>query len=171
MPLVFTIGSVFGPTLGGALSNPLQVDPHKPHGDRLFERFPYLLPNMVASALFTVGIIVGWLFLKETLESRKHHQDLGLRTGAKLTAFFQSLKPPWRTGKAHQADREPLLGQRKVYHEEAEQTLAEASEATEIKKPRIRDVLTYQTTLNLVVYTCLAFYTMAYDQVALIRLR
>lgn len=165
MPLVFTVGSVFGPILGGVLSNPYQVDPRKPHGKHLLERFPYLLPNIVAAALFTLGIIVGWLFLQETLQSRKHHQDLGLRTGAKLTAFFQSMTYPGRTGKAEEADRKPLLGQRKMFHDETEQTLLEASEATKDRKPRIRDVLTYQTTLNLVVYTCLAFYTMAYDQV------
>jgi hypothetical protein len=33
------------------------------------------------------------------------------------------------------------------------------------ESPRIRDVLTYQTTLNLVVYALLALYTLAYDQV------
>lgn len=31
--------------------------------------------------------------------------------------------------------------------------------------PTLRDVLSYQTTLNLVVYTLLALYTLAYDQV------
>jgi MFS family permease len=64
MPLVYTIGAIFGPTLGGALSNPLGVDPRKPRGDRFLEKFPYILPNIVAAAFFTIGIIVGWLFLK-----------------------------------------------------------------------------------------------------------
>jgi MFS family permease len=64
MPLVYTVGAIFGPTLGGALSNPLRVDPRKPRGDAFLERFPYVLPNIVAAAIFTVGILVGWLFLK-----------------------------------------------------------------------------------------------------------
>jgi MFS family permease len=64
MPLVYTIGAIFGPTIGGALSNPLRVDPRKPRGDRFLEKFPYILPNLVAAAFFTMGIVVGWLFLK-----------------------------------------------------------------------------------------------------------
>lgn len=66
MPLVYTIGAIFGPTLGGALSNPLRVDPRKPRGGSFFERFPYSPPNLVAASLFTIGIITGWLFLKVT---------------------------------------------------------------------------------------------------------
>jgi MFS family permease len=69
MPLVYTIGAIFGPTLGGALSNPLRLDPRSPSGDSLLERFPYCLPNLVAAVFFAVGIVVGWLFLQETLES------------------------------------------------------------------------------------------------------
>jgi MFS family permease len=70
MPLVYTIGAIFGPTLGGALSNPLGVDPRKPRGDRFLEKFPYILPNLVAAAFFTVGIIVGWLFLKVSFAAK-----------------------------------------------------------------------------------------------------
>lgn len=64
MPLVYTIGAIFGPTLGGVLSNPLRIDPHKPRGHGFLERFPYILPNLVAAVFFTVGIVVGWLFLQ-----------------------------------------------------------------------------------------------------------
>lgn len=70
MPLVYTIGAIFGPTIGGALSNPLRVDPRKPRGDTFLERFPYSPPNMVAATLFCIGIITGWLFLKVTTSSR-----------------------------------------------------------------------------------------------------
>jgi MFS family permease len=70
MPLVYTVGAIFGPTLGGALSNPLRVDPRKPRGDRFLERFPYILPNIVAAAFFTVGIVVGWLFLQVSLAAK-----------------------------------------------------------------------------------------------------
>lgn len=64
MPLVYTIGAIFGPTLGGALSNPMRVDPRKPRAGSFFERFPYSPPNLVAASLFFIGIITGWLFLK-----------------------------------------------------------------------------------------------------------
>jgi MFS family permease len=78
MPMVYTVGAIVGPSLGGALSNPLRVDPRKPRGDRFLERFPYILPNIAAAVFFAIGITVGWLFLKESLESKKHLEDLGL---------------------------------------------------------------------------------------------
>ena len=75
MPLVYTIGAIFGPTLGGALSNPLRVDPRKPRGDKFLERFPYVLPNLVAAAFFTVGIVVGWLFLQVRVRRKTNRYE------------------------------------------------------------------------------------------------
>src|SRR5690242_10135234 len=165
MPLVYTIGAIFGPTLGGALSNPLRIDPRAPRGEGLLERFPYCLPNVVAAIFFAVGILVGWLFLQETLESKKSHQDLGLRTGAKLTALVRKVLRLGRKGVSLEPEREPLLGQQKVVN--GSSTAVDASVALKKpEKPRIRDVLTYQTTLNLIVYTILALYSIAYDQVS-----
>ncbi|KAH6639258.1 major facilitator superfamily domain-containing protein [Boeremia exigua] len=162
MPLVYTVGAIVGPTLGGALSNPLRIDPRAPRGDRLLERFPYCLPNLVAAVFFAVGILVGWLFLQETLESRKQHRDLGLRTGARLTAFVRRLCGLGGKGELDASERAPLLGQQKVVNASG---LGGADVAVKKpEKPKIRDVLTYQTTLNLVVYTLLALYSIAYDQ-------
>lgn len=166
MALVYTIGSILGPTLGGALSNPLRVDPKKPRGHAFLERFPYILPNMVAAVLFTSGIIVGWLFLQESLESKKHEQDLGLRTGKKLTAFVRRILRLPEQKKEIGSEREPLLGPQKDFNDNG--STARLGVASEIKKeeaPKIRDVLTPQTTLNLAVYTMLALYMIAYDQV------
>jgi MFS family permease len=66
MPLVWNIGSIFGPTLGGALANPYHVRPGQvlPDDASLFERFPYALPNMLAVILFLAGISIGILFLE-----------------------------------------------------------------------------------------------------------
>ncbi|KAF3051275.1 hypothetical protein E8E11_010716 [Didymella keratinophila] len=163
MPLVYTVGAIFGPTLGGALSNPLRLDPRQPGGDSLLERFPYCLPNLVAAVFFTIGIVVGWLFLQETLEGRKDHQDLGLRTGARLVASIHKLLGIEKKKGSLESEREPLLGQQKVVNG-ASATVDDAIIMTKSEKPGIRDVLTYQTTLNLVVYTILALYSIAYDQ-------
>jgi MFS family permease len=159
MPLVYTVGAIIGPTLGGALANPLRVDPRKPRGDAFLEHFPYILPNIVAAAFFMVGITVGWLFLKETLETKKHRPDLGRRTGMMLTAFLRKT-----LGKAN-AEQEPLLHRQKAANEEREQRQRMASDNIKKGSPGIRDVLTYQTSLILVIYTILAFFTLAYDQV------
>lgn len=166
MPLVYTVGAIFGPTLGGALSNPLRVDPRKPRGSGFLEHFPYILPNLVAAIFFTVGIVVGWLFLRETLESKRHEQDLGLRTGAKITAFVRRTLNMPKKHKGLPRERKPLLGQQKAFDGEATARLGVASEIVKEDSPKIRDVLTYQTTLNLAVYTLLALYTLAFDQVS-----
>lgn len=167
MPLVYTVGAIFGPTLGGALSNPLRIDPRAPRGDGLLERFPYCLPNIVAAVFFAVGIVVGWLFLQESLESKKGHQDLGLRTGAKITGFVRRVLRLGGNKEAREPEREPLLGQQKVVN--GSPTAVDATITTKKpEKPKIRDVLTYQTTLNLVVYTHLSLYSVSYDQVSIL---
>ncbi|KAF2852534.1 MFS general substrate transporter [Plenodomus tracheiphilus IPT5] len=163
MPLVYTVGAIFGPTLGGALSNPLRIDPRKPRGSKFLEKFPYVLPNIVAAAFFTTGIVVGWLFLQETLESKRGKKDLGIRTGEKITGSVRKILGVKGEEQNGDAEREPLLAQQKVDNDVGVQSGA-ACAANKKKKPSIRDVLTYQTTLNLVVYTLLALYTLAFDQ-------
>jgi MFS family permease len=164
MPLVYTIGAIFGPTLGGALSNPLRLDPRERSGNNLLERFPYCLPNLVAAIFFAIGIVVGWLFLQETLEAKKNHQDLGLRTGTKLVASIRKLIGVGKKDRDLEPEREPLLGRQKAVKGNSASADGPVT-LTKPDKPRIRDVLTYQTTLNLVVYTLLALYSIAYDQV------
>ncbi|PVH95967.1 MFS general substrate transporter [Periconia macrospinosa] len=163
MPLVFTIGAIFGPSLGGALSNPLGIDPRGPKGDRFLERFPYAPPNIVAAAIFAVGIITGWLFLKESMESKKHDRDVGLIVGAKITSWYRRTFNRPRQEKKLPREREPLLAQPKLTADE-ENDLVLPDAVVREEPPRMREVLSYQTTLNLVVYSLLAMYSIAYDQ-------
>lgn len=64
MPMVFTMGSIFGPSIGGALANPAANYPSVFGSSAFFKRYPYALPNMAMSVLFTIGLITGALFLK-----------------------------------------------------------------------------------------------------------
>jgi MFS family permease len=64
MPLVWTIGSIFGPGFGGSLANPAERHPGLFGGSRLFKTFPYALPNLVTAVLFLVGLTTGVLFMK-----------------------------------------------------------------------------------------------------------
>lgn len=47
----------------------------------IWERFPYLLPNLVCTVVVTGGVIVGILFLEETHAEMKHRRDPGLEAG------------------------------------------------------------------------------------------
>lgn len=61
---VWSIGSVFGPILGGALASPAKKFPGIFGDSEFFQKYPFALPNLVASSLFITGIITGILFLK-----------------------------------------------------------------------------------------------------------
>lgn len=64
MPLVWSIGAIIGPILGGALANPARSMPQVFGGSALFKEFPFVLPNLFAACLFMVGLTTGFLFLK-----------------------------------------------------------------------------------------------------------
>jgi MFS family permease len=85
MPLVWNIGSIFGPMIGGVLANPYNVGAREHiENPNLLQRFPYLLPNLVSTCFFVVGITTGVLFLEETLETLQGRRDYGLVIGRNL---------------------------------------------------------------------------------------
>lgn len=63
MPLVWTVGSIFGPAFGGALAHPAEKHPEIFGNWQFFKEYPFLLPNLVAALLFIIGITTGFLFL------------------------------------------------------------------------------------------------------------
>lgn len=66
MPFVWSVGTILGPCIGGFFATPVDNFPQyfSPHG--LFDRFPYLLPNLICIVLMLISIIAGYLFLGET---------------------------------------------------------------------------------------------------------
>lgn len=64
MPLVWTIGSIFGPAFGGALANPAVKHPDIFGSWEIFHKYPFALPNIISAVLFIIGIITGFLFLE-----------------------------------------------------------------------------------------------------------
>ena len=67
MPLIWTIGSIFGPAFGGALANPAERHPELFGKSVFFKRYPFALPNLVACVFFLIGFTTGVLFLKVRL--------------------------------------------------------------------------------------------------------
>ena len=98
MPLVWTIGSIFGPAFGGALASPAARHPRVFGNIKFLETFPFALPNLVASLFFLIGLSAGILFLKETLETKRHRRDYGRVLGKFLLQPFvrRQKKPKWR---------------------------------------------------------------------------
>ncbi|EMC99595.1 hypothetical protein BAUCODRAFT_29968 [Baudoinia panamericana UAMH 10762] len=170
MPLVWNIGSIFGPMLGGALANPYGVEPGEDGRDKaLFGRFPYAPPNIVSAVFFAIGITVGYLFLEETLETLQHRRDFGLRIGDKIKKLAKShvlrLEEVLRLRRSEIAcdsEDEPLLKDDHD-HDYDELTGTKPSEPSPAP-PSFKEILTKQSLLNLLVYTLLAMHTMAFDQ-------
>ncbi|RDH18711.1 MFS general substrate transporter [Aspergillus niger ATCC 13496] len=86
MPFVWCLGSIIGPAMGGALAQPCDNYPGLFQRDTIFDRFPFLLPNLVCVVVLVSGIVVGLLFLEETHPEKKHRRDPGLALGNWLVA-------------------------------------------------------------------------------------
>lgn len=58
----------------------------------MFQTYPYLLPNLVCTAVVVCGLTVGILFLEETHEDLKYDRDRGRQVGQWI------LHKMWRSG-------------------------------------------------------------------------
>lgn len=67
--------------LGGALAKPVQSYPTLFQAGSIWETYPYLLPNLVCTAIVSLGVLIGILFLEETHAEKKYRHDLGLEAG------------------------------------------------------------------------------------------
>jgi MFS family permease len=81
MPFVWCLGSIIGPAMGGALSQPCDNYPVLFSRNTLWDKFPFLLPNLVCVTVLICGIVVGCLFLEETHPEKKHRRDRGVELG------------------------------------------------------------------------------------------
>lgn len=64
MPLVWSIGSVFGPAFGGFFARPAEQYPNLFGHIEYFKRYPFVLPNLMACFVFFISFMTGLLFLK-----------------------------------------------------------------------------------------------------------
>ncbi|PYH94226.1 permease of the major facilitator superfamily [Aspergillus ellipticus CBS 707.79] len=155
MPLVWTIGSIFGPAFGGALARPAEKHPEVFGGVAFWERNPFALPNIASAALFVVGITTGFLFLEETLKEKRGQRDRGLVLGRALVGACggQRGEKGRVGGREEDGERTALLG--------------ENGQAGQIKKPARKpswaEVFSPQSKLILLAYSLMSMHTMAFD--------
>ncbi|ODA76351.1 hypothetical protein RJ55_08197 [Drechmeria coniospora] len=89
MPMVWCIGSIIGPMIGGALARPCISYPNLFPRGSIWDRYPYLLPNLFSAIMVFVGVAIGLLFLEETHIEKKLQRDRGRELGRKLTALLR----------------------------------------------------------------------------------
>ncbi|PBP22974.1 major facilitator superfamily transporter [Diplocarpon rosae] len=166
MPLVWTLGSIFGPSFGGFFAKPAENFPGLFGHNNFLIKFPFALPNLVASVLFLLGITTGFLFLKETLETKRHSKDYGRVLGTKLTTAVTSVccfripKPYRRPSTGYPGSAAPYCGPippRALNRRNTDPSVA-------LPRPTLTEVFTRQSVINLTAYTFLALHSVAYDQ-------
>ncbi|KAI6043087.1 major facilitator superfamily domain-containing protein [Pisolithus marmoratus] len=67
--LMWQIGSVIGPLIGGTFSHAASKYPDL-LGYAIFEKYPYFFPCLVSAIIAFVGVLLGFAFLEETLPSK-----------------------------------------------------------------------------------------------------
>lgn len=157
MPLVWSIGSIFGPSFGGWFARPADQYPWLFGNSWLFKTYPFLLPNLMACIFFFISVIVASLFLHETLETKRHQKDWGLLLGEKITRPFQK-KPKY----SHRHHRPSF-----VDAEASAPLLPKSGAVTSVQSPAptMKDVFTPQVIINIAAYTALALHSVAFDQI------
>jgi len=183
MPMVWCIGSIVGPMIGGALARPCVSYPDIFARGTIWDRFPYLLPNLFSAATVFVGVVIGILFLEETHAVKKHQRDRGRELGD-----FLASKCP-RFGRFSSAEASPekgsLLGRDALLSDEGSddeflpeyqsqssspqltpQAGPEPAEAVPLQGPGSPGfkIFTKPVIMNIVSYGILAFHTMTFDQ-------
>lgn len=81
MPFIWCLGAIIGSGLGGTLADPVRNYPTYFAPGTIWDRYPYLLPNVVCVGFVVLGLTVGILFLQETHEDRREKRDVGLEVG------------------------------------------------------------------------------------------
>lgn len=67
MPLVWSLGSVVGPSFGGFFAQPAKQYPKMFGNIEFFKKFPYALPNLIATVFFLISVASATLFLHVSL--------------------------------------------------------------------------------------------------------
>ena len=84
--------SILGPALGGALAQPCESYPTLFPRGTIFDRFPFLLPNLVCAVILVFGVLIGIFFLEETHGELKGRRDFGIEARRWLVASLQTRK-------------------------------------------------------------------------------
>ena len=93
--------------IGGALARPCVSYPELFPKGTIWDRFPYLLPNLFSAATVFFGVVVGFLFLEETHMAKKSQRDRGIEMGNRIIAFLSKLRGCRSLGKS--AEKQSLL--------------------------------------------------------------
>ncbi|KAL1955249.1 hypothetical protein VTO42DRAFT_8847 [Malbranchea cinnamomea] len=166
LPFVWSLGTIIGPAIGGSFSKPTESFPSLFPPSGLFGKLPYLLPNLVCSALLLMSIIAGWLFLKET------HPDMqpsvpaveGHEDNEEAQEFGAALVPVSSATAHSGADlRSQSYGtfNQVEMHEDEEWDLT--ADGKRIPRATLGVAFTYRVTMLIIALSIYTYHSMTYD--------
>ncbi|CAK7197423.1 hypothetical protein SEUCBS139899_000070 [Sporothrix eucalyptigena] len=103
MPFVWSIGTIIGPAIGGTFADPHTSFPELVPPGSLFDRFPYLLPNLLCALLLLVSIVLGYFLLEET------HPDLQPKVALAASKTVLDFDDSQMQRSTYVSDETPLL--------------------------------------------------------------
>lgn len=93
--------------IGGALARPCISYPDLFPRGTIWDRYPYLLPNLFSAVTVLFGVVVGFLFLEETHASKKQQRDAGCELGDRLAGLVYNV--PMCRSLGRNVEKESLL--------------------------------------------------------------
>jgi MFS family permease len=173
VPFVWTVGGILGSTLGGLLAMPVQNYPTVFAKGTIWDKYPFLLPNVVCTFVVVVGLVVGILFLEETHELHMKRRDYGLELGEWLTSVLFCRPRPRKEDKSSSNsngtsdEQTPLLADSNTSpanmpSADVSSDPEEASKPT--SKPSFTSAFTPQVLLQILAYGFLAYHTAVFGQ-------
>ncbi|OLN80994.1 putative membrane protein YCR023C-like protein 10 [Colletotrichum chlorophyti] len=171
MPLIWSVGSIFGPAFGGFFARPADRFPALFGNSWFFNAYPFALPNFIAAIFFLISVTTATLFLKETLASKRDTPDWGIIMGQRLTRPFRRSHThhhhhhhahPRRTSFIDGEATAPLVPTKDIPGSGSQ---SQEDNKQVLEAPSMNEVFTSQTCINLLCYTFLALHSVAYDQV------
>ncbi|KAJ3535887.1 hypothetical protein NM208_g2108 [Fusarium decemcellulare] len=148
MPMVWCLGTIIGPAVGGALARPCLNYPEIFAVGSIWDRYPFLLPNLFSATIALGGTIIGFLFLEETHALKKPNPDFfdsGLSVENEMLPAYEiqegssNIEPRTHTRSPERRPSEPNTQQ--------------------YPKTFVKQVI-----INIISYGILAFHTMTFDQ-------
>jgi hypothetical protein len=94
--------------IGGALARPCISYPQVFAKGTIWDRFPYLLPNLFSAVTVLVGVTIGLLFLDETHALKKHQRDRPRELGRRIANLFTAISRCGIQGR-RSPEKQPLL--------------------------------------------------------------
>ena len=166
LPIVYGIGGITGPFIGGLLTPSAGDHPSQKH------LYPYLRPNLVSAGVLMADLILTMFFLEESLEEAKGLPPLGRRASSLFAWAWQFassrspsyLKLPIPSRASRRGDDDTIEEEEEEEEEDAHsQALIPTLVPEQTKTFKPRDVLTTDILLLLISYGVFQFSNVSYN--------